>query len=1203
MRFLRLDLIAFGPFTQTTLDFSGSGLHVIYGPNEAGKTSARHALRSALFGFRHRVEFDFLHDKASLRVGLTVEDSDGTRTSFIRRRGTKNDLLDVDDQTPLTIDPVAPLLARMGLVGDFRETHFERAFAIGEAELRQGGEEIIAGKGDLSELLFMTAAGLPRLRAIERELRNAADSLFLPSGKKPPINDALQRWKDLQAEAQRKSLPPAEFLQHAEELKQAKAQREQLEAELTSLRRRHAYLERLQHAVRPAGRLREREQELASVADAPLLPKGFGENRRRIETEQRLAAERLDALDAESKLLASKLDELHVSDDLLASAQEIERLYKRLGSYEQTRSDIPKRTAERNQFESTARAALRSIRPDLELTQAESLRLTRQERASIFELAGKRRELQAAQKQIFDRRRRLADETSRASNELERLGQEPSTERLRSACREIARHREVESRLAEARNELDRVRRHIVSGCAGLGPWQGDVSELEQLPVPSTATIERFESDFREIAHEAKDLAKRREEAERALLATEQDLSRLAREGEVPTEESLHSARGRRDDLWQEIRSAFVVDAENRLPRSVAESVANRFESATTDADDAADRLRREANRTQQLVNLSAEKERLSQAKGQIAFAEKAMEVRKQQLTAEWCDCWNFLQHHPRTPREMRDWRTRWEELLRLVEQQRLFEARAESLALQQKAFWSDLRAGLREATADTDETASLATLVRQSEQWLSHCDEQAKRRSQLRMIIERAQKEIDEIESGVAAERAEQERIERVWSEQMTSLGLPADASAKVAEDFLAATDTMFDQLGQAEALRERLSQMDRHRAEFEFDLREAVTRVAPDLAGSPPERAATDLRERLVAAQLRRDRRKALSSRLDEIEVERGALRLRIAEIEAEVAVLCRDAGCPTAVELPRIEERSERRRLLEGQIAEAREELRAQSGGRSVEQFLTEINELDVDSLTPELQRLDQEIAARDRERQQAAADIGRHEQALSAMKGDAAAADALEDAEGVLAKLAADVERYVRLRFAARLLREGRERYRKKTGNEVLDLGSQLFAELTCGAFDGLRVDFGENDEPTLFGIRSGSGAMVRPDGMSDGTADQLYLALRLAGLHAWLDRHEAVPFVVDDLLIHFDDRRASAALRVIAELSKRTQVLFFTHHEHLRELAREVVPEDMLHLHELTSLREQPKANGKAIAVTTSAIGSAPELARGKSLFG
>jgi uncharacterized protein YhaN len=109
-------------------------------------------------------------------------------------------------------------------------------------------------------------------------------------------------------------------------------------------------------------------------------------------------------------------------------------------------------------------------------------------------------------------------------------------------------------------------------------------------------------------------------------------------------------------------------------------------------------------------------------------------------------------------------------------------------------------------------------------------------------------------------------------------------------------------------------------------------------------------------------------------------------------------------------------------------------------------------------------------------------------------------------------------------------------------------------MTLGAFDRLRADYDDKGNPVLVGIRSASGAPVGVEGMSDGTADQLYLALRLASLEQYLENNEPLPFVVDDILLRFDDARALATLNVLAGLAAKTQVLFFTHHQHLVELA-------------------------------------------------
>jgi uncharacterized protein YhaN len=90
-------------------------------------------------------------------------------------------------------------------------------------------------------------------------------------------------------------------------------------------------------------------------------------------------------------------------------------------------------------------------------------------------------------------------------------------------------------------------------------------------------------------------------------------------------------------------------------------------------------------------------------------------------------------------------------------------------------------------------------------------------------------------------------------------------------------------------------------------------------------------------------------------------------------------------------------------------------------------------------------------------------------------------------------------------------------------------------------------------------------------MSDGTADQLYLALRLASFEYYVSQNEAQPLILDDILIRFDNERARATLKVLAKISKKTQILMFTHHSHLVELAQSELGRDHLFVQDLSRL--------------------------------
>ena len=249
---------------------------------------------------------------------------------------------------------------------------------------------------------------------------------------------------------------------------------------------------------------------------------------------------------------------------------------------------------------------------------------------------------------------------------------------------------------------------------------------------------------------------------------------------------------------------------------------------------------------------------------------------------------------------------------------------------------------------------------------------------------------------------------------------------------------------------------------------------------------------------------------------------------------------------------------------------EQLLRLSAGATIEDFVQDAREVDTDWIEPQVINLSEEINALEEEKSPLNQTIGEERRELKMMDGSARAVELAEDAQTILAKLETDVERYVHLRLASTVLAQAIERYREKHQGPILKRTNELFAHLTLNSFEGVRADFDDHDNPVLVGVRMG-GEEVRVEGMSDGTTDQLYLALRLASLETYLKKNEPMPFIVDDILIRFDDKRAMAALQVLAELSTKTQVIFFTHHQHLVELAETNIDSSILFKHSLQQM--------------------------------
>jgi hypothetical protein len=167
------------------------------------------------------------------------------------------------------------------------------------------------------------------------------------------------------------------------------------------------------------------------------------------------------------------------------------------------------------------------------------------------------------------------------------------------------------------------------------------------------------------------------------------------------------------------------------------------------------------------------------------------------------------------------------------------------------------------------------------------------------------------------------------------------------------------------------------------------------------------------------------------------------------------------------------------------------------------------------------------------------------------GSEAASQQRVNAEGEMQEAARS---WLVLRLAGAMLAEALERHRASRQDPLMERASALFAALTGGAFSGVGHSFGDDDAQALHGQRA-NGEEVAIAGLSEGTRDQLYLALRLAYVEDYAARAEPTPFIADDLFTSFDDARTAHGLRALADVGTRAQCVLFTHHRHVAEIAQ------------------------------------------------
>jgi DNA repair exonuclease SbcCD nuclease subunit len=178
-------------------------------------------------------------------------------------------------------------------------------------------------------------------------------------------------------------------------------------------------------------------------------------------------------------------------------------------------------------------------------------------------------------------------------------------------------------------------------------------------------------------------------------------------------------------------------------------------------------------------------------------------------------------------------------------------------------------------------------------------------------------------------------------------------------------------------------------------------------------------------------------------------------------------------------------------------------------------------------------------------------------------------AAQQAKNAEAEMLANAREWAVYRFGQILLSRAIEEHRTQNQNPLMRQAGELFQRLTGGSFIGVEEEFDGRDNPRLVGRRE-SGGTVPIEGMSKGTRDQLYLSLRLAYLREYAQKVEAVPFIGDDLLTSWDDKRASKGLQTLAATSSQIQPILFTHHARILELAQSAL-HDSLDVIELTEI--------------------------------
>ena len=177
MRLAALSLTRFGHFTDFSLDLpqgDDTDFHIILGPNEAGKSTIVEGWLNLLYGIPARTNYAFRHERDTLQVSARIEDGAEIHT-LTRLRKASNSLVGPDG-TPL------PEAILTGLLRGVGEDAYRHLYCLDDDTIEKGGEDILASKGDLGQLLFSAASGLSAFNDMLENERATDRAFHIPRG-------------------------------------------------------------------------------------------------------------------------------------------------------------------------------------------------------------------------------------------------------------------------------------------------------------------------------------------------------------------------------------------------------------------------------------------------------------------------------------------------------------------------------------------------------------------------------------------------------------------------------------------------------------------------------------------------------------------------------------------------------------------------------------------------------------------------------------------------------------------------------------------------------------------------------------------------------------------------------------------------------------------------------------------------------------
>ncbi|ODT58547.1 MULTISPECIES: YhaN family protein [Paracoccus] len=1144
MRIRRLSLERFGHFTDRTFDFGPAGdrpdFHIIYGPNEAGKTTTMEAALRLFYGFPLREDYAFKHARSNLQVSATLEIGGATRhlTRLPKRSGS------LVDETGTALPETALSAHLAGLSQD----DYRRLLCLDDDTIVSGGEEIANAQGDIGRLLFSAAAGVADLSGVLDGVRDQADALWKRRGRTTRMAELRRDLADLDGQIKERDVTASAWKALKKDLTRAQDTEKAARHARDMLNAGRAKIEGQKRALPLMAEIAGLEAAIAPCADLPAQLDFDPERLTTLSVDRGVALHNVDRLTRHLTALTERRGGLAVDPALDALATALDDLEDLAARDRGAHLDLDRRLDERRAAEAGMTRALHDLGVASSGADPRSLVLsvgviatldqTREAlREAIAHAAAEAREAVALQHRVD------AAQAALASLPPQEDAPGIADVLLRFHADDLApAHAAALQATGAARARAARALAELAHGTV----------VFDRIPDCPTSRIAASEWVDRHRALRA-DLGAataRRDDhlADRA--ASHAQAEALTRSRTIVSDSDAKALRAARDEQWAKHLAAL----DGRTAAAFQDALL-RHDAATEARLGQASEL----GQLRQIEQAAAEAEaraaqgsqRINALEAAITRIEEAVKDAARQIGLA----------DDLSPQEWLAWVERHEQARDAALSLREAEDANRPVLDRGAALRAELAALLPVDPVDLGSALNAARSVADRDR------AQRETRAKAEDTLRQAQRDLAGRQARLATAQGAERAARDAWQQLVA-----AHLGALVSADCLMTTLDPLRVLREHEVARaaaeQRISAMQADQARFAAAV-EALARTQGITLRPTAAQTYAALKTLADQARVTRDAAQGLDRDIDAARAERARNEDRLRGIDQEVAAIAAvfpDPATLTDIDLLRqIAARTQRAIADRSLLVSRQRSVLLELGATDIAAARDQLAGLSMADVEAALRSNGSDLEHAETTLTQAIEARTTAERALSQVRGDAEIAALVERRATLELQLEEAALQHLELSLGHRLASDAIRRYRDTHRSGMMTATEQCFASLTQGAYPSLTTQI-EKDSEILLAVDR-NGASKRAAEMSKGTRFQLYLALRAAAHEQLVSQGTRLPFFCDDIFETFDEDRTSAACRVMEAIGGRGQAIYLTHHRHVVDIAMSVCDVQPV-LHEL-----------------------------------